>query len=90
MPAAPALRDSHYGRVVRRTVRQRLWVLGCHVFQGASGVQACRQVRGAVESWGAALGPGSTLRDVARIYQEQVLRHAIWVIIVEQRKLHPS
>ena len=66
------LQDRHYGKTTRRTVRQGLRVLGCQVYQGAFGVQAHRAVRGAVEMWSAAPGPGSTVKDMARVYQEQV------------------
>ena len=35
-------------------------------------MQARRTLQGAIEMWSAALGRGSTVRDVARVYQEQV------------------
>ena len=38
------LRDRHYGKVARRTMRQGLRVPGCQVYQGASGMQARRAV----------------------------------------------
>ena len=47
-------------------------MLGCEVYQGVSGMQARRVIRGAVEMWSVALGPGSTVKDMAWVYQEQV------------------
>ena len=70
--SSEVLRDWHYGKAALRTVRQCLRVLGCQVYQGVSGMQARRAVRGAVEMWSAALGPGSTLKDMAQVYHEQV------------------
>ena len=68
-----ALKGRHHWKATRRTIRQGLRVLGCQVFQGASGMLARRAVRGAVEMWSAALGPGSTVRAVAEMYHEQVV-----------------
>ena len=44
--SSAALKDRHYRKANRRTIRQGLRVLGCQVFQGASGMQARRVVRG--------------------------------------------
>ena len=38
------LRDIYYVKVARRTLRQGLRVLGCQVYQGASGMQARRAI----------------------------------------------
>ena len=50
-------------------------MLGCQVYQGVSGMQARQVIRGAVEMWSAALGPGSNVKDMAWAYQEQVASH---------------
>ena len=47
-------------------------MLGCQVYQGVSGMQARRVIRGTVEMWSAALGPGSTVKGMAWVYHEQV------------------
>ena len=47
-------------------------MLRSQVYQGVSGMQARRVNRGAVEMWSVALGPGSTVKDMAWVYQEQV------------------
>ena len=47
-------------------------MLGCQVYQGVIGMQARRVIRGAVEMWCAALGLGSTMKDMAWLYQDQV------------------
>ena len=73
MGATKAIRHAEYGKAQRRDKRHGMWVLGSQVLSEAAGTGLRRRARGAVAEWATTTIHLAAVRDVARVFTEQVL-----------------
>ena len=72
-----AIRHAEYGNAQRRAKLQGIWVLGSQVLSEAAGTGLGRRIRAAVAEWATATIHLATIRDVARVFTEQVVAR-VW------------